>query len=142
MPTGIRYTCLLTVEESILRLGGLNGMVSCEGDSIKHPDEEMPIFIVGMDRSGTTLMSALLDAHPHIAIAPETWFLEPWAVQFGRHDLNDTEQFERFWSDYTSHPYFSHLGLDAETLRDEILSQQPRTLASIFRALLKAYAAR
>ncbi len=31
-----------------------------------------PIFIVGMDRSGTTLMSVLVDAYPRIAVAPET----------------------------------------------------------------------
>ncbi len=33
-----------------------------------------PIFIVGMPRSGTTLVSAMLDAHPDIAISPETHF--------------------------------------------------------------------
>jgi hypothetical protein len=33
-----------------------------------------PIFVVGMPRSGTTLLSAMLDAHPDIAITPETHF--------------------------------------------------------------------
>ncbi len=33
-----------------------------------------PIFVVGMPRSGTTLLSALLDAHSRIAITPETHF--------------------------------------------------------------------
>jgi len=33
-----------------------------------------PLFIVGMPRSGTTLVSALLDAHPDLAILPETHF--------------------------------------------------------------------
>ena len=32
-----------------------------------------PLFIVGPGRSGTTLLSTLLDAHPEIAIFPETW---------------------------------------------------------------------
>ena len=34
---------------------------------------DSPIFIVGMSRSGTTLLSRMLDAHSEIAILPETW---------------------------------------------------------------------
>lgn len=33
-----------------------------------------PLFVVGMPRSGTTLLSAMLDAHSQIAITPETHF--------------------------------------------------------------------
>jgi len=33
-----------------------------------------PIFIVGMPRSGTTLLGSMLDAHSEIAVAPETHF--------------------------------------------------------------------
>jgi LPS sulfotransferase NodH len=33
-----------------------------------------PVFIVGMPRSGTTLLSMMLTAHPDVAIAPETHF--------------------------------------------------------------------
>lgn len=34
-----------------------------------------PIFIVGCQRSGTTVLRLLLDSHPHIACGPETLFL-------------------------------------------------------------------
>lgn len=34
-----------------------------------------PIFVVGSPRSGTTMVRLLLDAHPEIAIAPESAFL-------------------------------------------------------------------
>ena len=32
-----------------------------------------PIFIVGLSRSGSTLLSKMLDAHSALAIFPETW---------------------------------------------------------------------
>lgn len=34
---------------------------------------DSPVFIVGMSRAGTTLLSRMLDAHSDIAIFPETW---------------------------------------------------------------------
>ena len=35
---------------------------------------DSPIFIVGTGRSGTTLLSRMLNAHSEIAILPETWY--------------------------------------------------------------------
>src|SRR5512133_3759382 len=32
-----------------------------------------PIFIVGLSRSGSTLLSKMLDAHSALAIFPDTW---------------------------------------------------------------------
>lgn len=37
-------------------------------------DIRYPIFIVGMPRSGTTLLSCMLDAHSQLAVTPETNF--------------------------------------------------------------------
>lgn len=37
--------------------------------------ETAPFFVVGCPRSGTTLLQALLDAHPHAVVAPETFFV-------------------------------------------------------------------
>ena len=42
---------------------------------------DCPVFIVGMSRSGTTLLSRMLDEHSQIAILPETWMyvvLDRW----------------------------------------------------------------
>jgi len=40
---------------------------------------DRPIFIVGCQRSGTTLLRLILDAHPNISCGPETRFLEDLA---------------------------------------------------------------
>ncbi len=41
-----------------------------------------PFFIVGCSRSGTTLLQVLLDAHPHIAIPPESLIFAHFAEIF------------------------------------------------------------
>lgn len=40
------------------------------------PARPAPIFVVGCQRSGTTLLRLVLDSHPAIACGPETRFLE------------------------------------------------------------------
>lgn len=41
--------------------------------------EHSPIFIVGCQRSGTTLLRLILDAHPALSIGPESRFLDDFA---------------------------------------------------------------
>jgi hypothetical protein len=43
------------------------------------PPSEPPIFIVGVYRSGTTLLRYVLDSHPRIACPPETDFMHHFA---------------------------------------------------------------
>src|SRR5205085_6800691 len=38
-----------------------------------------PIFIVGCQRSGTTLLRLMLDSHPNVSCGPETRFLQDFA---------------------------------------------------------------
>ncbi len=56
---------------------------TCSSDS--------PIFIVGLSRGGTSLLSRMLDAHSNIAILPETW----WYVVLDR--LGCLEEFTDPW---------------------------------------------
>ena len=52
---------------------------------------DSPVFIVGLGRGGTTLLSRMLDAHSNIAILPETW----WYVVLDR--LGCCEEFKDLW---------------------------------------------
>jgi hypothetical protein len=49
-------------------------------DNTKNREISSGIFIVGMARSGTTLLSEILNAHSRIAVSPEThYFRKYWA---------------------------------------------------------------
>src|SRR5687767_14220916 len=45
-------------------------------------------FVVGVGRSGTTLLRLMLDSHPNLAIPPETHFLNPLIQASGRLRFN------------------------------------------------------
>lgn len=46
-------------------------------------DQHRPIFIVGCQRSGTTLLRLILDAHPRLSVGPESRFLDDLAKVTG-----------------------------------------------------------
>ncbi len=52
-------------------------------------DRQAPVIIIGAGRSGSTLLSAMFNAHPSISFFGETFFLAPflWSRVFERHDL-------------------------------------------------------
>ncbi len=45
-----------------------------------------PVFVVGCGRSGTTLLRLMLDAHPLLAIPPESHFLSRFGHNLGRYE--------------------------------------------------------
>lgn len=54
-----------------------------------------PFFIVGCPRSGTTLLQTLLDAHPHIAIPPESHLFVRFTAMMQCEALFETENGEK-----------------------------------------------
>jgi hypothetical protein len=102
--------------------------------------EESPIFVVGMPRSGTTLISAMLTAHPNIAISPETHFLSEWMRRYRCLDVRMERDFDKFWGKFSNSQFFRNLQLDAEDTRDQILSSGDHDYRDIFSAILRLYA--
>ncbi len=102
---------------------------------------EGPVFLVGCPRSGTTLVQQMLDAHPRVAIAPETFFLRRfWAKKKKWGSLLDEANFARLLDAITTMPEFAEAGLDAEKYKTAAAGR-PRRFEQLFRLLLEQFAA-
>ncbi|HSL45272.1 MAG TPA: sulfotransferase [Anaerolineales bacterium] len=80
---------------------------------------ENPIFVAGPDRSGTSLIFALLASHPNICMVRRTNMWRYFHERYG--DLSQRENFERCLSDMTRYKRMRHLKPDVECIRCEFL---------------------
>lgn len=102
-------------------------------------DPRSPIFIVGMPRSGTTLLSSVLNAHPQIAITPETHFYTRC-----RSTSPETDTVEQVWGRLRQQPGVQDMDLRTAEI-DRIWNRVDQAGASppdLFRALCSVYAER
>jgi hypothetical protein len=77
-----------------------------------------PFFLVGCPRSGTTLLQQLLDAHPDIAVAPETHFIRRfWLKKNEYGDLSKNENYASLLRSILSVEEFSEMGIDADVFQ-------------------------
>jgi Sulfotransferase family len=99
------------------------------------------VFIIGCPRSGTTLLQRMVNAHPQVAITPEShWiprlFEKPWALTPGgviEHKLI---------RELGAHPKFARLGIGRQELKKlEKLSRNghPLTYSSLVTAIFDLY---
>ena len=104
------------------------------------PDDALPtVFIVGCPRSGTTLLQRMLDAHPAVAVAPETFFIRRfWKRRAEYGDLQRDAAFERLLRDITAMPEFGEMGLDADAFTAAAQDAE-RSYATLFRLLLRQF---
>ncbi len=92
-----------------------------------------PVFVVGGPRSGTTLLSAMLAAHPVFDCGPETHFLSRWARLSRRERgriLEPADWPRRACAYVTSlslgkQPVYPMYGLTAQDVRDWLASRPP-----------------
>ena len=96
-------------------------------------------FVVGVSRSGTTLLRLMLDAHPDLAIPPETHFI-PKLIR----DVKKSESDPRAVAieTITSHRRWPDFQLDEEELSDRIRALSEPSVTEILRAFYGLYAER
>jgi hypothetical protein len=98
-----------------------------------------PVFVAGLERSGTSLMFALLATHPNIAMTRRTNLWTHFYGQYG--DLADGDNFERCFAMMQRYRRLVVLQPDWERLRRDFLAG-PATYAQLFALLEAQYAER
>jgi hypothetical protein len=101
--------------------------------------ERGPIFVAGAERSGTSLLYALLGSHPNIAMTRRTNLWRHFHDQYG--DLRDPDNLERCVDMMMSYKRLAVLQPDFDRLRRDFLVGE-RTYARLFALLEEQYAER
>jgi hypothetical protein len=93
-------------------------------------------FIVGVARSGTTLLRLMLDAHPELAIPPETHFI-PKVIKACE---EGGDPHDRVFELLTTHRRWPDYRLDAAELRTRLDRIEPLSAGDALRAFYGLYA--
>lgn len=98
-----------------------------------------PIFVAGLERSGTSLMYALLASHPNLAMTRRTNMWTYFYDQYG--DLSQPENFERCFSMMMKYKRLVKLQPDPDRIREEFWQGEP-TYSRLFSIIEEHYAER
>jgi hypothetical protein len=95
-------------------------------------------FVVGVGRSGTTLLRLMLDAHPELTIPPETHFV-PELIEACRDRARSPEQLTEI---VTSARQWGDFALDRDELASRFRKAEPLDAGNALRAFYALYAER
>jgi hypothetical protein len=95
-------------------------------------------FVVGVGRSGTTLLRLILDAHPELAIPPETHFMPQLIMRSGQPWFPPQRVVKLIVED--EHRRWADFGLDEEQLLERFRALEPFNLPDALREFYRAYA--
>ncbi len=96
-----------------------------------------PVFVAGLERSGTSLLFALLASHPNISMTRRTNFWRYFVDQYG--DLADDGHLDQCLAKMRQYKRLVVLDIDFDRLRDEFVAG-PRTYARLY-SLMQAQVA-
>jgi hypothetical protein len=107
-------------------------------------NQEKPIFVLGAERSGTTLLMAMLGFHKRIAVPEVVWYyprFRPYLHTYG--DLSQTQNLRTLAEEMVfglKTPFFG-MQVNPAAIVDEVLGRvREKSFAGIFDAMLGKYA--
>ena len=99
-----------------------------------------PVFVAGLERSGTSLMFALLASHPDLAMTRRTNLWTHFYRQYG--DLSEPANLDRCLATMSRYRRIVKLEPDVERLRRDFIGGDDHTYATLFALLEQQYADR
>jgi hypothetical protein len=93
-------------------------------------------FVVGVGRSGTTMLRLMLDAHSELTIPPETHFVPDLIEMFRENEATPESVYERLTEDRR----WGDFQLDADDLRGRLEAADPFEVGPALRAFYELYA--
>ena len=100
-------------------------------------------FVVGVSRSGTTLLRLMLDAHPDLAIPPETQFVPSmlrYCAELAKEGVDDADARRMILERFTGTRRWDDFGLPVGALERRLAELAPMTPAGVVRSFFGAYA--
>src|SRR5262249_37007454 len=105
----------------------------------QHCSQLLPFFVVGAERSGTTMLRLMLNSHPNIAVPHESGFITVFyrkLIDYG--DLSKKQNAKKILKDISEYGYMKKGG-QIQSL-EEILSYPIAGYADLVNAIFTAYA--
>ena len=99
-----------------------------------------PIFVVGSDRSGTTLLRLMLTCHPDVAIPPESLFALQLYPTWGKVLLKRGEQVEAVCNELYEDARFREWEVERPALEQAITDRMPLNFTDLFSLVYETYA--
>ncbi len=100
-------------------------------------------FALGCVRSGTTMLRAMLDSHPELAVPPESYFVTPALHRSARYGAGDAFDLDRLVSDIAADPSFGDWHLDAADLAplraDPLPASVPEAISRLYGCYARAH---
>ncbi len=98
-----------------------------------------PVFILGMPRSGTSLLRGLLSGHSEIAVPPrgEIQFFKDWNEKYG--DLNIESNRNAFLSSFFEQKKLKFWEISEGKVRDKFLESDNFNYLSFHKSLMQVY---
>jgi hypothetical protein len=115
---------------------GVTESSSAESNTVPAPF----VFVVGRGRSGTTLVRAMLEEHPRMAIPEESHFVVQLARQSARYERDGGFDVHRFAQDLFGHWAFRRWGISRDDTWRALREAHPQDVASALRAVYASYA--